>query len=81
MVLPWKLPLNDTKCVFCDGIEGSAEEAVERARPTLRANFRAASVASEPELDMKAREEVDMPPEAWVRETRREQRAPVQGLW
>ena len=53
----------------------------ERVRPTFLQNFRAASLASEPEFEMKAREAVAMPPEERVRVTRSEQRAPVQGLW
>jgi hypothetical protein len=49
--------------------------------PTLRANFRAASFASEPLLHIKVRVAVEKPPVAWVSWMSCLERRPVWGLW
>ena len=70
---PWKLWLKET--ISCWGPDAC------RVLPTFRANLRAASLASEPELQMKTLEALCMEPLSRVLETSSWERAPVQGLW
>ena len=77
-VRPWKEELKEMNSCFGEGSEGDA--GGDRSRPTLRQNFIAASFASEPEFEMKARAAVCIPPDASVLSTRSRQIAPVQGL-
>ena len=73
IVRPWKALLKLTiSCCEPDGC---------RILPTFRANLMAASLASEPELQMKTLDASDMDPDARVFSTMSWERAPVQGLW
>jgi hypothetical protein len=72
MVRPWKELWNETRPVL---------RSPPSCLPTLRENFSAASLASEPELQMKTREAVAKAECSCVLVTRSLESSPVQRLW